>query len=411
MGDAAILGGAADRWARGAILGLTLVTSCIIGLLTPYALGVIGIALLLALALRGRLIAAWREPAALPFLAAFLVLGLCYAISAEAPVDVLLVFNFTMLVLFAPLSLLLRQGAAPSNGERVAQLALAGAALALIAAAAARFGTGNARAESAVFGAILLGNTAILLGYLSLAGIIAGRGARRWIYLLGPLLGIATTFLSGSRGPLLAVLPLTLVAAVFIAGRFRIKGRWVVAALLLMAGLLAGGFVLFQDRFAPLLTMLGDIASGMPVRDDSTRIRLALYDAGFRAFLDAPVFGHGWARLMSAVMPYLSGLPLRYAGVLPQLHNDILDFAVAAGVVGIGVYVALLAPPMVAARRMPRDSQFAVRLFGCAILCTAYVFDGLTDLMLGFEFHTALYVALAAILLGYCRDATGPAAG
>ena len=33
-----------------------------------------------------------------------------------------------------------------------------------------------------------------------------------------------------------------------------------------------------------------------------------------------------------------------------------------------------------------------------------YFFDGLTDLMFGFEFHTALYAALLAILLAYCRD-------
>jgi hypothetical protein len=29
---------------------------------------------------------------------------------------------------------------------------------------------------------------------------------------------------------------------------------------------------------------------------------------------------------------------------------------------------------------------------------------GLTYLTFGYEFHTTLYVCLAAILLGYCRD-------
>lgn len=380
------------------------------GLITPYVLGIIGVALLVALAFRGKLIAAYREPAARLFLGAFLVLGLCYTITAQAPEDVLLVFNFTMLLLFAPLSALFRRGAAPRNGGRVAQLALAGAALALAAAAVGRYGLGNARAESPVFGAILLGNTAILLGYLSLAGIVAESGARRWIYLFGPLFGIATTFVSESRGPLLAVPPLTLLAAFFIARKLRINLAWIAGSLVMLAGLLAAGFVLFQGRFGPLLNVVNDIASGGSVGDYTTRIRLALYEAGYRAFLDAPVFGHGWARLMSSVLPYLSDEMRKVATGLPQLHNDVVDFAVAAGVVGIGVYVVLIATPLIAAWRSPRDGQFDLRLFGCAVLSTAYAFDGLTDLMLGFEFHTALYVALVAILLGYCRDEKAPSA-
>jgi O-antigen ligase len=146
------------------------------------------------------------------------------------------------------------------------------------------------------------------------------------------------------------------------------------------------------------------------VQDTNTSLRLALYEAGVRAFLEAPVFGHGWARLTTSVAPYLNANAsltpeLReFALNLPQLHNDVINMAVAAGLVGIAVYALLIATPLVAAWRSSRDELYAFRLFGAAILCIAYVFDGLTDLMFGFEFHTMLYVALTAILLGYCRE-------
>ena len=87
-----------------------------------------------------------------------------------------------------------------------------------------------------------------------------------------------------------------------------------------------------------------------------------------------------------------------------------MAIAVAAGVVGIGVYLLLLATPLLAAFYSPRDSQYAFRLYGVITVVTSYVCAGLTDLMFGFEFHTALYVSLTAILLGYCGDRSQNAA-
>jgi O-antigen ligase len=140
------------------------------------------------------------------------------------------------------------------------------------------------------------------------------------------------------------------------------------------------------------------------VGDETTRIRLILYKAGWKAFQDSPWIGHGWANLMSSIRPYLAASDLQHDS-LPQLHNDMLDFAVVGGVVGIAVYLLLLATPVIAAWRSVRDSQYSQRLLGCVLLSIGYFFAGLTDLMFGFELHTALYVALSAVLLGYCRDA------
>lgn len=407
MAEGPVLGAASDPWARRAILALTLVLSCVIGLITPYLLALIGIALWLALALRRQLFAAYSDPAARLFLVAFVILAACFALTAREPQDALFSFNFIMLVLFAPLGTLLARGAAASNAARVADLALAGALVAFLAAGIGRYGLNFGRAESPIFGAILLGNTAVLLGFLSLLGMVAPGSRRKWLYLAGPVLGIGAAVFTESRGPLIAVLPLLVVAAIFLGRGLRIRPVWLGLGGLAVAAVLMAGAFQFQGRIAMLASIAADLAAGGTVADETTRIRLELYTAGYQAFLQSPWLGHGWANLMSSVVPFLAPGYGQYA-TLPQLHNDVINFAVAAGGVGVAVYLLLIATPTIAALRSPRDSQYSARLFGCVLLATAYVCDGLTDLMFGFEFHTALYVALTAILLGYCRDAVAP---
>jgi hypothetical protein len=40
------------------------------------------------------------------------------------------------------------------------------------------------------------------------------------------------------------------------------------------------------------------------------------------------------------------------------------------------------------------------------MLSVGYFFFGLTYLLFGYEYHTTLYVILAAAIIGYCRDET-----
>ena len=50
-------------------------------------------------------------------------------------------------------------------------------------------------------------------------------------------------------------------------------------------------------------------------------------------------------------------------------------------------------------------NEEAARLMGIILLAVGYLCCGLSYLMFGFEFHTTLYVAAAAFLVSYCRDA------
>ena len=89
---------------------------------------------------------------------------------------------------------------------------------------------------------------------------------------------------------------------------------------------------------------------------------------------------------------------------LPHLHDEALNFAVGGGVIAVLIYLMVIATPIVACLKSPRDSQYQTRLYGCWLLVASYVSLGLADVMISFELHTALFMALTALLLAFCRD-------
>ena len=165
MADRPLFTPGVDRLLRVLTLALTLVLCCAVGLYTPYIAGLIAIAAGVMVLFRARLAEACRELPAQLFLFCFLALGVVFAASG----DYTSVFNFAMLALFGPLALLLVPGRAASNGVRFAQLATAGAAVALAVALLARYTYNIPRAQFDNFGSILLGNTGQSAGATNVA--------------------------------------------------------------------------------------------------------------------------------------------------------------------------------------------------------------------------------------------------
>jgi O-antigen ligase len=390
-----------DQWAMWAILVLTLTASVVLGLLTPYALLLIALVLLALHLADGTLWPSLRAPAPVALLTIVAALFVCFTLTAKQPSDLMFIFNFAMLVLFAPLYATLERLRSTKGALIVARLALAGALLSVVVMLVRIGYMGGRRGDAGLIGVIVLANTAIVLGFIALIGAAADHGWRRFAYLLGPAAGISTLIMTQSRGPLLALVPLGIAAAIFLARSLRINWWWVALGLAAGGAATAMWVMSLGGRMARLPGIFYSLLSGDFVRDRTAESRLDLYQAGWKAFSQSPIIGHGWARIMAAATPYLKNEQL---AELPQLHNDFLDFAVAGGIIGIACYVVLLAAPVVLALLSPRDSQRRLRLYGCTVLSIAYFFDGLTDLMFGFEFHTALYVCILAILLAYCRD-------
>jgi O-antigen ligase len=306
-----------------------------------------------------------------------------------------------MLILFAPFLSVLERYRSDRGSLNVARLALLGTLVSLVVILVMIGFVGGRRSTSGLIGVIVLANTSVILGFLSLIGIAADRGWRRWAYLLGPSAGVLTILLTQSRGPLIALAPLGIAAAIFIARSLRIRWPYVAGGLFVAFLGVAAWVISLGGRMARLPHIFWALLSGDTFTDKTTEYRLDLYQAAWQAYQQSPIIGHGWARIMEAATPFLHNPKL---SKLPQLHNDLADLGVASGLIGAACYVALLATPIVAAAVSVRDSQYRLRLYGCIVLSIAYFCDGLTDLMFGFEFHTALYAAILAILLGYCRD-------
>jgi O-antigen ligase len=387
------------------LLLLPLVVSPVLGLLTPYAALLVVIPLFVVTLLRRRFLPAYASYEARAFLAVFVVLAMVFVATADSISDSLRAFNFTMLLAYGAISCFLAGRAGPAGAERVAQLAGLGVLLGF-AEVALSAALGSARATGVNIGPIVLSNALLALGFISLGGVLLRRDRWGWAYLLAPILAVAATFLTSSRGPLLSLPFAILAAALFIwHERFARSGR---AALIGLGGLVvAGGAVAalaLQGRAGSILTILNTMAGGGAVVDESARERLVFYTAGWQSFLQSPLLGHGWGNIMPSIQPFLSASDAGLAEANKQLHNDVLNFAVGAGIVGVFCYLAIISAPLIGAWLSPRDSLRTFRLYGATVLTIVYIGGGLTDLMFGFEFHTFLFVMLTAILLGYSRD-------
>ncbi len=368
----------------------------------PLAFLLIGLSVLLVLwtAFDG-----WKvhlDPASVFFLLAWTLITVAFAVSAKAPRDLIYVVNFLMLLVFAPLRAALAQLSSAGSVRITAVLALLGSALAFAVASYQTWFLQMPRAAGFLSDPIWAAQAAMILGFLALIGI-AVPGRYRLEFWLGPLFGTLTAFLAQSRGPLVSVPILLLVALVLLVRRWWLA---VPAAVILLGAAIAFIGVLSPSGLARLDTLrivALEALYGRNIGEVSTSQRFAFYQGSWEAFQREPLVGYGWAHKIEAVRPFLPEGGAMLNEGHHHLHSDIADLAISAGSLGLLAYVLIIAAPVVGALATPRDGGFRARLAGTVFLSGAYFFCGLTYLMFGYEFHTTLYIVLAAILLGWCR--------
>lgn len=314
------------------------------------------------------------------------------------------VANFAPFLLFPVLAAGLSRFSSPKAAIHVANLALVGSVISLLAASYQVFGMGMPRAAGIWSDEIWSAAAALTQGFVALIGVRAQKGRSKWIYLLGPLFAMATVLLSGSRGPMLAI-PVLVLVSCFAAFR----RPWVALPIgaCAIATLSTIGVLLNPDiaaRFESILTAGGQFGTGAQVTDVSSDTRLSMLKSAWAAFGQSPWIGYGWGGRMAAVSPYLNGVEWGVSAQQFHLHNDMANFAVGAGLLGVAAYLAILVAPVVGALRSGWDCQRSIRIMGCITLTTAYACLGISNSFFGFEYHNVLYVFGAAILLNYCRD-------
>lgn len=240
------------------------------------------------------------------------------------------------------------------------------------------------------------GGIMLLLGFFTLAGFESTKSKWRYIFLLGPVLGLSGVFLSGSRGPFLAAAALMLVLApLIIAWNWRDRFFIVALALSSCVGVFVFGFSPLGSRaIAGVYELFVGVRAGELAVIDVPRSEML--HGTLAAFVQSPIWGHGWANMMTAAEAHFPA-DSRYRG-FDNLHADLSNFAVLGGMLGLAGYVILIVAPFLVLAGMPAQHRRQGLLLGLTI-SVGYFILGLTNAMFGVLPQTVLYAVLMGCLM------------
>ena len=395
------------RWAL--LLVFLLALPCLLGSASAMLALVAALSFVPSLRYKHAWRAIGREPALVIFIAVNIVLLIAFAITAREPADIRYVGNFVPLLFGLPVYAAGRHRASSGTLTDIAIACLAGAALAAFVGVCDVTIAGLPRAAGWFGGPNLMARIALVLGFVATVGLFGPSSRLRLLFWLGPLFGGLAAVLADSRGAILGGAGMAVTLALFVWSGWRHRSVAGLILVLIGAGAL-GALVLLggsggASRLAGLSQTLVDIAQGNRAGlDGPALLRLDMISAGISAFAEAPLFGHGWANFAAAAAPYFDVNRISPDGARYfMFHNDALNFAVAAGLIGLLCWFALLAAPLVSTLRGPRDALFVPRLYVLTLLSVGYAIFGMTDLTLGYDLPTILYGMLTAVVLGWFR--------
>ena len=354
-----------------------------------------GIGLLLLPTAEGR--RAWAVPSSwLPLVAGGLML-LAFSFSAREPMCFGIISMLVPLFLAARHAALLGQLRDCLSVTAIGGLALLGASGGALIAGFDVLVRGESRGGVLVNNPIHLADLALALGFVAVVGVL-GKWRGRWIFLLGPVAALLAIWFSGSRGPLVAFVPMSMTAMAAAALHYLPRRRaWLLiaagatAAVLVFAVLVGTGLI---DRMGPFGEIVSLFRSG-ETEDGSTNQRLIMYRSALAAFSASPIWGHGlWQFIETTASFAPPGVPFP---AYDHLHNDIADFAVSAGLMGLVAYGLLLVAPWAGAWRA-QGSQRAPALFLASMASIGYAGMGLTNAMFGVLSQTLVYTVLLSVI-------------
>lgn len=333
-------------------------------------------------------------PAALAILAAIALVTATVPFNYRGPADLAAPFLILPMLVAIAIAALARPASWVPNGSQFALLCLAGTAIALLGASMEHFILGVQRAG--------LGNNPIhfstiaaITGCLTMVGVVAGTSPRRYLFLFGPIFGLAVTFLADSRGPMIGAVAMTGIGLVFLTVWFwREKTfRWsllaiAIAALAAIALLASGG----NQRIASIFDTAFKIFqfSGKGGAED---VRAALYQSAISGLAQSPIVGHGLGQILLPAQTLFPGEEELFR--LDNLHADWANFSVMAGGMGLLAYILLLLAPLLLLQAQARRDR--VVLLGATLLVTGQMTLGISNAMFGILPQTTMY----AVILGY----------
>ena len=337
-----------------------------------------------------------RQPSVWLSLLAGGVLLIALIPTARAPIDILAIFVLTPLWLAAPHTGLLHRFGARLTPWLIGVLSLIGAAGGAAIAGFDVLVLGLPRGGYSVNNPIHLADLSLMLGFMALVGLLDKRRGNL-MFLLGPGFALATIWFSGSRGPLMAFIALLAVGGVTMAW-LTLRPKQALA--LIVLGCLGLGVAGFGISHSGAAGRLGEIVNlNMMLtgntRDDSTNERLSMYRSAVGAFLASPVYGHGMMDYTTKAAEYAP--PGRSYTPSGHLHNDLADFAVIGGSLGLLSYALLLLAPL--AGGFAAQGRYRRPAIYLGIVApTGYFAMGLTNAMFGILAQTTLYAVVLSLI-------------
>jgi O-antigen ligase len=255
---------------------------------------------------------------------------------------------------------------------------------------------------------IPFGETTALFAFVSLIGIDRDGTRGRVIAALAFTAGLASSFLSQTRGAWLAIPVFVIVLLVHFRARYGTRiafiGGAALAGLLLVAVVAAGPAL--KARLDETFAMFRGYDSGADTVETRTLDqRLLLWTYGLDVFRDHPALGVG----PQAAVPVVQALAAADGKEIldySHLHDAYLTEAVGNGLIGLATLLLVIAAPVVTAWRGRRDRARADRLAFAIMVVAQWVLSGLTGIAFGHDILNTVYVtALLVVCLSTARSA------
>ena len=330
-------------------------------------------------------------------LVAGLVLLLALANTAKSPMHIIAILALAPLWLAGMHAGLLVRLGRWLTPPVIASFALAGAAGGAAIAAFDVLVRHQDRGGFLVNNPIHLADLSLMLGFVALVGVLDRRPIRL-VFLLGPVLALITVWFSGSRGPLVAFVPLLVVGGIAIAWMTLPRRLAIVTAAVVIAAVGIGGFAIIGLGLGGRLSSVGEVSTVLLTgssADGATSERLFMYQSAWNAFWASPWFGHGMIDYTTIARQYAPTGP-DYP-ISEHLHNDIANFAVIGGGLGLLSYGLLLVAPLVGGLAVRGPDRPAAIYLGM-VAGVGYLGMGLTNAMFGVLSQTVVYAVILALI-------------
>lgn len=281
-------------------------------------------------------------------------------------------------------------------------------------------GIGLARADGFVTSAIPFADMALTLAFWCLMGAALAAFGRRWgwtaLLLAGSLAGLYAMMAAATRGSLVALPILLVLAAIALLRRAHLRPLLAGIAILAAAAAIALSTLpighIAESRYAAALdewhayTQQGDATNNVGSR-------LEAWKAALISIPERPLLGWGHEQYDAHLQELIeAGRVAPFVGTLANTHNQFVEIWLHQGGLGLIAFLALLIVSFWYFCRRLRSPVPAVRVLACcgAALPSAFAAYGLTQVILGRNNGVMFFLVSLAVLWAATRQAERDAA-